>query len=104
MYHANLNQKEVGMAILTSEKVAFRAKNIIRSFKRALHNDKGVKITRQKMSTGYRSLKKHYHPHDITDIYRALYIITTQYTLFSGDCGIFSKIIFWAIKKVSIKH
>lgn len=31
MYHANLDQKKVGMAILTSEKVDVGAKNIIRS-------------------------------------------------------------------------
>ena len=34
MYCSNPNQKEVGMAILTSEKWGFSAKNIIRSKKK----------------------------------------------------------------------
>lgn len=34
MYHSNPNQKEVGMAISTSEKWGFSAKNIVRSEKK----------------------------------------------------------------------
>lgn len=51
-----------GMAILTSEKVGFRGKNIKRSKIGALHNNKRVKTTRQKISTASRRFKQHYHP------------------------------------------
>ena len=42
IFQAHGNQKEVGVAILISDKIDFKIKNIIQDKEGILHNDQGI--------------------------------------------------------------
>ena len=50
IFQAHGNQKEVGLAILISDKIDFKIKNIIQDKEGTLHNDQGINPKRRQNS------------------------------------------------------
>ena len=65
IFHANGNQKKAGVAILISDKIDFKIKNVTRD-KEGLHNDQGIKLRRR-----YTKYKYLCTQHRSTSIHKA---------------------------------
>ena len=66
IFHANGDQKKAGVAILISDKIDFKMKNILRDKKRTLHNDQRINPRRR-----YNNFKYLCTQHRFTTIYKA---------------------------------
>ena len=65
IFHANGNQKKAGVAILISDKIDFKMKNILRQG-RSVHNDQRINPRRR-----YNNFKYLRTQHQFTTIYKA---------------------------------